>query len=48
MACACKVNKYIDSVDKGYKLYSRVKEENIAFEDLSYDTGKRCLYKGIH
>ena len=31
------INKYIDSVDKGYKLYSRVKEENIAFEDLSYE-----------
>ena len=31
------INKYIDAVDKGYKLYTRVKEENISFEDLSYE-----------
>lgn len=31
------INKFIDSVDKGYKLYTKVKKESITFESLSYE-----------
>lgn len=35
------VNRYL----YGNKFISDIES---VFEDLSYDTGKRCLYKGIH
>ena len=31
------INKYIEELDKGYKLYSKVKNNNILFEELSIE-----------
>lgn len=31
------INKYIAAVDAGYKLYTKVKQESLAFESLSYE-----------
>lgn len=31
------INKYLEDLDKGYKLYTRVKTNNLIFENLSYE-----------